>query len=92
MALDRRWADADDTEDALYGILTALMLVLPDPVVATNPADVLRANGHCFKNALLTLRLSDVEEMGVLRGHARMVMWIIRSNPEVTLRRHRRGI
>ena len=31
MPLDRRFLDADDTEDDRYGILTALMLVLSLP-------------------------------------------------------------
>ena len=32
MPLNQRLVDADDDEDALYGILVALMLLLPDAV------------------------------------------------------------
>ena len=74
MPLNQRLADADDDEDVLYGILVAIMLLLPDAVRNTLPADVLRNNGYCHKAALCTLRLNDLEEMGVLRGHARMLM------------------
>ena len=78
MPLNERLADADDDEAALYGILVALMLLLPDAVRDTLPADVLRNNGYCHKAALHTLRLNDLEEMGVLRGHARMLMAVLR--------------
>ena len=78
MPLNQRLVDADDDEDALYGILVALMLLLPDAVRDTSPADVLRSNGYCHKEALNTLRLNDLEEMGVLRGHARMMMNVLR--------------
>ena len=78
MPLNERLADADDDEAALYGILVALMLLLPDAVSSTLPADVLRNNGYCHKAALHTLRLNDLEEMGVLRGHARMLMAVLR--------------
>ena len=78
MPLHERLAVADDDEDALYGILVALMLLLPDAVRDTFPADVLRQNGYCHKAALHTLRLNDLEEMGVLRGHARMLMAVLR--------------
>ena len=37
MPLNERLADADDDEAALYGILVALMLLLPDAVRDTNP-------------------------------------------------------
>ena len=63
MPLHERLADADDDEDALYGILVALMMLLPDAVRNTQPADVLRQNGYCHKAALHTLRLNDLEEM-----------------------------
>jgi hypothetical protein len=55
MPLNQRLVDADDNEDALYGILVALMLLLPDAVRDTSPADVLRSNGYCHKDALNTL-------------------------------------
>ena len=45
MPLHERLAVADDDEDALYGILVALMLLLPDAVRDTFPADVLQQNG-----------------------------------------------
>ena len=78
MPLNQRLVDADDDEDALYGILVALMLLLPDAVRDTSPADVLQSNGYCHKDALNTLRMNDLEEMGVLRGHARMMMNVLR--------------
>ena len=78
MPLNQRLVDADDNEDALYGILVALMLLLPDAVRDTSPADVLRSNGYCHQEALNTLRMNDLEEMGVLRGHARMLMNVLR--------------
>ena len=78
MPLNQRLADADDDEDALYGILVALMLLLSDAVRGTLPADVLRNHGYCHKTTLCTLRLNDLEEMGVLRGHARMRMSVLR--------------
>ena len=37
MPLNERLADADDDEAALYGILVALMLLLPDAVRDTFP-------------------------------------------------------
>ena len=49
MPLNQRLVDADDNEDALYGILVALMLLLPDAVRDTSPADVLQSNGYCHK-------------------------------------------
>ena len=78
MPLNRRLVDADDDVDVLYGVLAALMLLLPEAVRDTLPADLLRNNGYCHLDALNTLRLSDLEEMGVLRGHARMIMTILR--------------
>ena len=78
MPLNQRLADADDDEDVLHGILVSLMLLLPDAVRNTLPADVLRNHGYCHKAALCTLRLTDLEEMGVLRGHARILMSVLR--------------
>ena len=77
MPLNQRLVDADDDEDAMYGILVALMLLLPDAVRDTLPADMLRNNGYCHTAAIHTLRLNDLEEMGVLRGHARMLMSVM---------------
>ena len=78
MPLNQRLVDADDDQDALYGILVTLMLLLPDAVRDTSCADVLQSNGYCHKEALNTLRLHDLEEVGVLRGHARMRMSVLR--------------
>jgi hypothetical protein len=78
MPLNRSLVDADDSVDVLYGVLCALMLALPEAVRETFPADVLQNNGYCHIAALHTLRLSDLEEMGVLRGHARMIMSVLR--------------
>ena len=49
MPLNQRLVDADDDEDALYGILVALMLLLPDAMRDTSPADVLRSKGSVTK-------------------------------------------
>ena len=54
------------------------MLALSEAVRETFPADVLQNNGYYHVAALHTLRLSDLEEMGVLRGHARMIMSVLR--------------
>ena len=78
MPLNKRLIDCDDDEDQLYGVLAALMLTLPAAVRDTKPADVLRANGYCHRSAMETLRVSDLEEMGVLRGHASMMMGLLR--------------
>jgi hypothetical protein len=80
MPLNRSLVDADDSVDVLYGVLCALVMVLPEAVRETLPADVLQNNGYCHIAALHTLRLNtlclcDLEEMGVLRGHARMIMF-----------------
>ena len=72
MPLNRSLVDADDSVDVLYGVLCALMLALPEAVRETFPADALQNDGYCHIAALHTLRLSDLEEIGVLRGHARM--------------------
>ena len=40
----------------------------------TLSTDLLRNNGYCHLAALNTLRLGDLEALGVLRGHARMIM------------------
>ena len=68
---NRSLADADDSVDGLYGVLCALMPALPEAVVLQN-------NGYCHNAALHTLCLSDLKEMGVLRGHARMIMSVLR--------------
>ena len=78
MPLNRSLVDANDSVDVLYGVLCALMLALPEAVRETFPADVLQNNGYCHIAALHTLRLSDLEEMGVLCGHARMIMSVLR--------------
>ena len=78
MPLNKRLVECDDDEDQLYGVLAALMLTLPAAVRDTKPADVLRANGYCHRSAMETLRVSDLEEMGVLRGHASMMMGLLR--------------
>ena len=54
------------------------MMVLPEAVRETFPADALQNNGCCHIAALHTLRLCDLEEMCVLRGHARMIMSVLR--------------
>ena len=91
MPLNRSLVDADDSVDVLYGVLCALVMVLPEAVRETLPADVLQNNGYCHIAALHTLRLNtlclcDLEEMGVLRGHARMIMSVLRpgGDPPVT--------
>ena len=78
MPLNRRLVDADDDVDVLYGVLAALMLLLPEAVRDTLPADLLRSNGYFHLAALNTLCLNDLEDLGVLRGHARMIMTILR--------------
>ena len=78
MPLNRALVEADDSVDVLYGVLCALMLALPEAVRETLLADVLQNNGYCHIAALHTLRLSDLEEMGVLRFHARMIMSVLR--------------
>ena len=84
--LDKRLRDAvtPDDEDAMYGILAALFLVLPAAVRATDPAVVLKQNGYCFLPALVTLTVHDLEQLGVLRGHAQMVMSVLRPAPPET--------
>jgi hypothetical protein len=77
MPLNRSLVDADDSVDVPYGVLCALMLVLPEAVRETFLADVLQNNGYCHIAALHTSRLSDLEEMDVLRGHARMIMSVL---------------
>ena len=86
MPLNRSLVDADDSVDVLHGVLCALMMVLPEAVRETLPADVLQNNGYCHIAALHTLRLSDLEERGVVRGHARMIMSVLRHgwDPPVT--------
>ena len=78
MPLNRRLVDADDDVDVLYGVLAALMPLLPEAVRDTLRADLLRSNGYCHLAALNTLRLNDLENLGVFRGHARMIMTILR--------------
>ena len=78
MPLNRAVVDADDSVDILYGVLSALMLSLPEAVRETFPADMLQNNGYCHIAALHTVRLVDLEEMGILRGHARMIMSVLR--------------
>ena len=65
MLLIRSLVDADDSLDVLYGVLSALMLVLPEAVRDTVPANVLRNNGHCLIAALHTLQMNDLEDMVV---------------------------
>ena len=55
MPLNRSLVDSDDSVDVLYGVLSALMLVLPEAVRETLPADLLQANGYCHIAALHTL-------------------------------------
>ena len=66
MPLNCSLVDADDSVDVLYGVLCALMMVLPEAVRETLPANVLQNNGYCHIAALNTLRLCDLEEMGVM--------------------------
>ena len=52
--------------------------------VATNchqPQDLLLANGYCFLTALQTLSVDDLEQLGVLRGHAQMILRALRPLP-----------
>ena len=42
------------------------------------PANLLRSNGYYHLAALNTLHLNDLEDLGVLRGHARMIVTILR--------------
>ena len=79
MPLNRSLVDADDSVVVLYGVLCALMLALPEAVRQMFLADVLQINGYmyCHIAALHMLRLSDLEEMGVLRGHTRMIMSVL---------------
>ena len=74
MPLNRSLVDADDSVD----VLCALMLALPEAVRETFSADVLQNNGCCHIAPLHALRLDDLEEMDVLRGHARMIMSVLR--------------
>ena len=87
MPLNRALVDGDDSVDVLYGVLGALMMALPEAVRETHPADLLQTNGYCHIAALHTLRMVDLEELGVFRGHARMIMSVLRPggdhcNPE----------
>ena len=69
-----READDPDDEAEVYGILAALFLVLPSAVRKLDPAAVLKANGYCFVSALGLMTLDDLEQLGMPRGHARMIM------------------
>ena len=86
MPLNRALVDADDSVDVLYGVLSALMMALPEAVRETHPAELLQANGYCHIAALHTLRMVDLEKLGVLRGHARMITSVLRpgGDPPVT--------
>ena len=59
MPLDRSLVDADDSVDVLYGVLSTLMMALPEAVRETLPADhaadLLQSNGYCHIAALHTL-------------------------------------
>ena len=76
MGLVKGLKEADDPDDeaAVYGILAALLLVLPSAVRKLDPATVLKANGYCFVSALVLMTLDDLEQLGMPRGHARMIM------------------
>ena len=89
MPLNHSLVDADDFVDVLHGVLSALMLVLLEAVRETCPADAQQNNGYCHTTALHTLRLNDLEDMGVLRGHARMIMSALRPGGDLIHPRRR---
>ena len=84
--LDERLLQAErpDDEAAVYGILAAMILVLPVAVREKDPALVLKENGYAYVSALLTLRVDDLELLGFVRGHAAMIMSVLRPpGPEI---------
>ena len=84
--LDERLLQTErpDDEAAVYGILAATILVLPVAVREKDPALVLKENGYAYVSALLTLRVDDLELLGFDRGHAAMIMSVLRlPGPEI---------
>ena len=77
-------AGADgESEDVMYGKCQAVFKKLPVGVVQLKYEDLLRAGGYCYAAALATLTVQELVDLGVLRGHAGMIMvvrwlWVLR--------------
>ena len=70
--------DEPDSESVIYGIIGSLFLLLPQTVRDNKIEDVLRKNGFCFLSSLEELTVVDLESLGVVKGHALMVLKVLR--------------
>ena len=66
---------------AILEIVCVVFLTFPATVLAIKPAGLLSANGYYFLSALQSLPVSDLGELGMLRGHAQMVVRALRPPP-----------
>ena len=72
-----------DDSDIVEAILKGLFANKLPAVLATKKiADTTRANAFAYVRALRLLTLSDLEELGILRGEARMVLAAITATDE----------
>ena len=77
--LHRNLCKADGTDAAaIYGVLAALFLQLPQAVRASKHEDAFKANSLCYTAALEMLTVQSLESLGIPMGEAMMIIGIIR--------------
>ena len=70
--------DEPDSESIIYGIIGSLFLLLPQTIRDNKYENVLRKNGFCFLSSLEELSAMDLESLGMVKGHALMVLKVLR--------------
>ena len=73
-----RNATEPDSESVIFGIVGSLFLLLPEPIRVQRYEVLLKDNGFCFLGALETMSAGDLPELGVVRGHALLVLRALR--------------
>ena len=74
LCAELRAAQPSDDEDVLRGILKGRFDGLPGKVKALKIEEDLLANGFASVASLELLEVADMEELGILRGHAKLVL------------------
>ena len=67
-----------DSESVIFGIVGSLFLLLPEAVRAQRYEVLLKDNGFCFLGALDAMSAADLQELGVVRGHALLLLRALR--------------
>jgi hypothetical protein len=80
LCAELRGAQPADDEDVLRGILRGRFDGLPAKVKELKIEDQLLANGFADVQSLELLEAADMEELGILRGHAKLVLLVVRDS------------